>query len=282
MEDSASKKGKIGDSSSSKSWSFNIPESQWKDSASKKDGLKTDYKLWRSWRNGYASSCSYNAPQVPLLTNGQLVDDIAPQHHALGPLFDIGVVTMKSWNNKVWQQDIPVLGNGDAPGGIHKNVLPCDEVPEKVKAQMKNEIMTRKNADADASPNDPRKQNGDLHESSQPSLSKKRKHCATIESGLKKKMRCYTLLIILLPQSPNIGRQIKYPTLPLAWCIFGELDIQVRMLSLDVVATWCKLHVLLRNIRKDGMKLVMLGMDWFIKSCHCAKCRKRIEVPCTI
>ncbi|XP_026453991.1 uncharacterized protein LOC113355369 isoform X2 [Papaver somniferum] len=70
--------------------------------------------------------------------------------------------------------------------GIRENVLPCDEVPEKVRARMRNEIMRRKKADANTSSNDPCKQNGSLHESSQPS-SKKRKHCTTIESGLKEK-----------------------------------------------------------------------------------------------
>ncbi|KAI3905678.1 hypothetical protein MKW92_038863 [Papaver armeniacum] len=73
--------------------------------------------------------------------------------------------------------------------GIREKVLPCDEVPEEVKAQMINEIMRRKKADADASSNDSCKQKGDLYDSDQPSLSKKRKHCATIESGSKRKMR---------------------------------------------------------------------------------------------
>ncbi|KAI3842174.1 hypothetical protein MKW92_013889 [Papaver armeniacum] len=71
--------------------------------------------------------------------------------------------------------------------GIREQVLPCDEVPEKVRKQMKNDIMRRRNADANTSSKDPCKQKGNLHESSHPSLSKKRKHCATFESGLKDK-----------------------------------------------------------------------------------------------
>ncbi|KAI3965571.1 hypothetical protein MKX01_010528 [Papaver californicum] len=91
-------------------------------------------------------------------------------------------------------------------GGIPPDVLPCLKVPEDVKRQMKNDIMGRTKTDAHTKflkasksskscslqkrksiSNDPHKQKDNLYESSQPSLSRRRKHNTTIESGLKKK-----------------------------------------------------------------------------------------------
>ncbi|MCL7029466.1 hypothetical protein MKW94_014323 [Papaver nudicaule] len=70
-------------------------------------------------------------------------------------------------------------------GGVPGNVLPCVEVPEDVKIEMKNAVMGRMKADANT--NSDGKQKGNLNDYSQHSLSRKRKHYTTVESGLKKK-----------------------------------------------------------------------------------------------